>query len=57
MFFSKIFFIMELLHTPVLLQETLDSIPPQSKYIIDGTLGHAGHSLAILQKFPNIKLR
>lgn len=47
---------MDLLHKPVLLQETLDSIPKSAKYILDGTLGHGGHSLAILEHFKNIKL-
>lgn len=46
---------MDIIHQPVLLQETLDSIPENSKYILDGTLGHGGHSLAILQHFQKIK--
>ncbi len=46
---------MDILHQPVLLQETLESIPPQATYIVDGTLWHGGHSLAILQHFQEQK--
>lgn len=38
-------------HDPVLLQEVLDSIPANTKTFLDGTLGHGGHSKAILEKF------
>ena len=38
-------------HTPVLLNETIDSLKVQSGNIyVDGTLGHGGHSLEILKK-------
>jgi len=49
-----------MLHTPVLLQETLESIPTTAKLIVDGTLGHGWHSSHILefckQRNQNIKL-
>lgn len=38
-------------HDPVLLQEVLDTLNPQPGHVIvDGTLGFAGHSLAILRR-------
>lgn len=37
-------------HQPVLLQQSIDLLKPQSKQVfIDATLGHGGHSLALLQ--------
>ena len=45
-----------IIHSPVLLQETLSFVPKHAKLIFDGTLGHGGHSLAFLQQFPNAKV-
>ncbi|HOG15286.1 MAG TPA: 16S rRNA (cytosine(1402)-N(4))-methyltransferase RsmH [Candidatus Absconditabacterales bacterium] len=42
-------------HFPVMLNEVLESIPMNCKIVVDGTLGHGGHSRAILEKFPSIK--
>jgi 16S rRNA (cytosine1402-N4)-methyltransferase len=43
-------------HTPVLLKEVIDSfITIKKGYFIDCTLGYAGHSKAILDRFQNIK--
>ncbi len=42
-------------HIPVMLNEVLDSISPDCKILVDGTLGHGGHSKAILEKFLNIQ--
>jgi len=39
-----------IIHKPVLLKEVLDFIPNSPKLIIDGTLGHGGHSLEMLKK-------
>jgi 16S rRNA (cytosine1402-N4)-methyltransferase len=39
-------------HIPVLLAEVLKSIPLTATYIIDGTLGHGGHTQSILDTFP-----
>lgn len=35
-------------HDPVLLQEVLDAIPSDARFIMDGTLGHGGHSIEIM---------
>ncbi len=46
-------------HIPVLLKETLDLFKDNMNdegFFIDCTLGFAGHSEAILENFPNIKL-
>jgi 16S rRNA (cytosine1402-N4)-methyltransferase len=44
-------------HTPVLLNEVINLFSPMKEgYFIDCTLGFGGHSEAILQNFPNIKL-
>jgi 16S rRNA (cytosine1402-N4)-methyltransferase len=45
-------------HIPVLLNETVSLYKdmPQNGYFIDCTLGFGGHSEAILEKYPNIKL-
>ena len=44
-------------HIPVLLDQTLDSFAPiESGVIIDCTLGYGGHSEALLQAHPNIRL-
>jgi 16S rRNA (cytosine1402-N4)-methyltransferase len=45
-------------HIPVLLTETVDLYKemPKGGYFIDCTLGFGGHSEAILEKYPDIKL-
>jgi 16S rRNA (cytosine1402-N4)-methyltransferase len=44
-------------HIPVLLNETLELFDGmRDGYFVDCTLGFGGHSEAILEKFPNIKL-
>lgn len=37
-----------ILHTPVLLHEVCSFLRPESKLIVDCTLGHAGHAMALL---------
>ena len=39
------------IHQPVMLQEVLDSIPEQCRLVMDGTLGHGGHTIAMAQAF------
>lgn len=43
-------------HQPVLLTETLASIPTHASIIIDGTFGHGWHSMAIAEQFPDAKI-
>lgn len=46
-------------HLPVLLAQTLESfdfIDQSEKKVVDCTLGGAGHSFALLQRFPKLKL-
>lgn len=46
-------------HLPVLLNEVLDffsSLKGDNLVFLDGTVGEGGHSLAILEKFPNSQL-
>jgi tRNA G46 methylase TrmB len=45
-----------IIHSPVLLKETLSFVPEHAKLIFDGTLGHGGHTLAFLQQFPQAKV-
>jgi len=49
---------MNIPHTPVLLDEVLDSFSnlKENGYFVDCTLGYGGHSQAILQQHKNIKL-
>ena len=45
------------LHQPVLLQEVLQaSSQTQARTLLDCTFGRGGHSLAFLEKFPNLKI-
>ena len=37
-----------ILHTPVLLHEVCSFLNPESKLIVDCTLGHGGHTMALL---------
>lgn len=36
-------------HDPVLLQEVLERLPAQASLMMDGTLGHGGHTMAIIE--------
>lgn len=52
---------MEIVHTPVLLQECLDYLAPEKEYgnevlMIDSTLGEGGHSNAFLSKYPQLHI-
>ncbi|MFA6508220.1 MAG: 16S rRNA (cytosine(1402)-N(4))-methyltransferase RsmH [Treponemataceae bacterium] len=48
----------EVLHTPVLLEETISYLAPRSdgELMVDGTLGEGGHSLAFLTRFPTLRI-
>lgn len=43
-------------HQPVLLKETLASIPTNASMIVDGTFGHGWHSIAIADHFPHAQI-
>jgi len=49
---------MNFIHTPVLLQECLELLAPETSdpLLIDGTLGEGGHSEAFLTHFPQLKV-
>ena len=48
---------MKIPHIPVLLDEVIESFKNlDNGFVVDCTLGYAGHSSVILQKYPNIKL-
>ena len=53
---------MEIVHTPVLLEECLSYLSPvgetfeKKAFMIDSTLGEGGHSNAFLSKFPNLHI-
>jgi len=49
---------MEIIHTSVLLQETLDLLAPEKpgSLMIDGTLGEGGHTEAFLAAFPDLRV-
>ncbi|MDR0998133.1 MAG: 16S rRNA (cytosine(1402)-N(4))-methyltransferase RsmH [Treponema sp.] len=49
---------METLHTPVLLEETLQYLAPRGRgeLMLDATTGEAGHSFAFLSRFPDLKI-
>lgn len=53
---------MEIVHTPVLLNECLEWLSPEGEsfennaFMIDSTLGEGGHSNAFLLKFPNLHI-
>ena len=55
-------FKLEIVHTPVLLQECLDYLSPvgelfeKNALMIDSTLGEGGHSFAFLSKFPGLHI-
>lgn len=45
-----------ILHTPVLLQEVCSFLNPESKLIVDCTLGHGGHAMALLSLAKDARL-
>lgn len=45
---------MNIVHTPVMLNECLSYIPNNAKYVIDATLGEGGHTLHMLEKGQNV---
>lgn len=49
---------MKIVHTPVLLNETLELLKPQDgpSLMIDGTLGEGGHTEAFLENFPELNI-
>jgi len=49
---------MEIIHTPVLLEETLKYLAPRKarELMVDATLGEGGHSFAFLNHFPELRL-
>ncbi|MCR5125213.1 MAG: 16S rRNA (cytosine(1402)-N(4))-methyltransferase RsmH [Treponema sp.] len=53
---------MEIVHTPVLLNECLEFLSPVGEkfeddaFMIDSTLGEGGHSFNFLSKYPNLKI-
>ena len=53
---------MEIVHTPVLLQECLRLLSPEGEsfeknaFMVDSTLGEGGHSNAFLEKFENLRI-
>ncbi len=48
----------DIVHTPVLLEETLSYLAPRSEgeLMVDGTLGEGGHSYAFLSRFPSLRI-
>ena len=49
---------MEVTHTPVLLEETVQYLAPRSgaELMVDATMGEGGHSHAFLSRFPDLKV-
>ena len=49
---------MEVVHTPVLLEETVKYLAPRKagELMIDATIGEGGHSYAFLSQFPELKV-
>lgn len=45
-----------ILHGPVMLQEIVSFVPEHAKLIIDGTLWHGWHTIAMAEKFPEAKI-
>ena len=43
-------------HQPVLVKQIIESLPPRTNTIIDGTFGHGWHSLAILADYPWVNI-
>jgi 16S rRNA (cytosine1402-N4)-methyltransferase len=49
---------MEVIHTPVLLEETIRYLAPRGpgELMVDATMGEAGHSMAFLSRFQDLKI-
>ncbi|MDR2517322.1 MAG: 16S rRNA (cytosine(1402)-N(4))-methyltransferase RsmH [Spirochaetaceae bacterium] len=49
---------MEIIHTPVLLEETLSLLAPEAadEWMVDATVGEGGHSFAFLSRFPGLRV-
>ncbi|MDR0877700.1 MAG: 16S rRNA (cytosine(1402)-N(4))-methyltransferase RsmH [Treponema sp.] len=49
---------MEVVHTPVLLEETIQYLAPRSagELMVDATMGEGGHSHAFLSRFPDLRV-
>ena len=49
---------MEIVHTPVLLEETLRYLAPRTEgeLMVDATAGEGGHSEAFLRRFPGLRI-
>ena len=51
---------MDAQHTPVLAARTVELLAPALErpgaVYLDGTLGHAGHALVVLERFPGVRL-
>ena len=49
---------MEIAHTPVLLEETIQYLAPRGRreMMIDATMGEGGHSYAFLSRFPDLSI-
>jgi len=49
---------MEAVHTPVLLEETLEYLAPRgnNELMVDATLGEGGHSFAFLSRFDTLRI-
>ncbi|MDR1240078.1 MAG: 16S rRNA (cytosine(1402)-N(4))-methyltransferase RsmH [Treponema sp.] len=49
---------MEIVHIPVLLEETIEYLAPRKagELMVDATLGEGGHSEAFLSRFPDLKI-
>lgn len=45
-----------IIHSPVMLAEVLSFVPEHAKVIVDGTLGHWGHTIVMAEKFPDAKI-
>jgi 16S rRNA C1402 N4-methylase RsmH len=45
-----------LLHTPVMLKEVCEYLPQNTQLIVDCTLGHGGHAIALLSIAKEAKL-
>lgn len=45
-----------IVHTPVMLKEVCEYMPPETQLIVDCTLGHGGHAMALLSIAKNAKL-
>lgn len=49
---------MEAIHTPVLLEETIQYLAPRTpgEFMVDATLGEGGHSAAFMERFESLRV-